>query len=47
MGFSLSNFTSDPFAISTVSFGIMAWVVAIAGAASSKQENFLISVGGG
>lgn len=40
MGFSLSNFTSDPFAISTVSFGIMAWVVAIAGAASSKQENF-------
>ena len=40
MGFSLLNFTGDPFAISTVSFGIMSWVVAIAGAASSKQQTF-------
>ncbi|KAL6449495.1 SHO1 High osmolarity signaling protein SHO1 [Candida maltosa Xu316] len=40
MGFSLSNFTGDPFAISTISFGVMSWVVALAGAASSKQDKF-------
>ena len=46
MGFSLSNFTGDPFAITTISFGIISWVVALAGAAASEQSTFPISVGG-
>lgn len=40
MAFKWSNFTGDPFAITTVSFGILAWIVAIAGAASSDQSVF-------
>ena len=40
MGFSLSNFTGDPFAITTISFGIISWVVALAGAAASEQSTF-------
>ncbi|RCK63191.1 High osmolarity signaling protein SHO1 [Candida viswanathii] len=40
MGLSLSNFTGDPFAITTISFGIISWVVTLAGAASSNQSNF-------
>lgn len=40
MGFRLSNFLSDPFAISTVSFGVISWIVAIAGAASSDSSTF-------
>lgn len=40
MGFKFSNFFGDPFAIATVSFGIIAWVVAIAGAFSSPSNTF-------
>ncbi|CAI5757365.1 unnamed protein product [Candida verbasci] len=40
MGFTLSNFTGDPFAISTISFGIISWIVALAGAAASEQSSF-------
>lgn len=40
MGFSLSNFTGDPFAFTTVSFGILAWVIALGGAAASDQSKF-------
>lgn len=40
MGFQLSNFLGDPFAISTVSFGVISWIVAIAGAASSNASKF-------
>ncbi|KAK6455607.1 high osmolarity signaling protein SHO1 [Scheffersomyces xylosifermentans] len=40
MPFALSNFTGDPFAISTISYGVISWVVAIAGAASSDQSAF-------
>lgn len=40
MAFKLSNFFGDPFAISTVAFGIIAWVVAIAGAGASDQSTF-------
>lgn len=40
MPFKISGFFADPFAISTISFGIITWIVAIAGAASSDQENF-------
>lgn len=36
----LSNFTNDPFAVSTVSFGIIAWIISLAGAAASTQSNF-------
>lgn len=37
MGFLFSNFLSDPFAISTVSFGVILWIIAIAGAAASES----------
>ncbi|KAG7196082.1 Transmembrane osmosensor [Scheffersomyces spartinae] len=40
MGFRFSNFYGDPFAIATISFGIIAWVVAIAGAFSSPSKTF-------
>lgn len=40
MGFKISNFIGDPFAIATVSFGVIAWIVAIAGAAASSQGSF-------
>lgn len=40
MGFQISNFLSDPFAISTVSFGIISWIVAIAGAIASDASSF-------
>lgn len=40
MAFRLSNFLGDPFAISTVSFGVIAWIIAIAGAASSDNSVF-------
>lgn len=40
MGFRMANFLGDPFAISTVSFGVIAWIVAIAGAGSSALDNF-------
>lgn len=35
-----SNFIGDPFAISTVSFGGVSWIVAIAGAAALEQLKF-------
>lgn len=40
MSFKISNFTGDPFAITTISFGIISWIVAIAGAAASSQKTF-------
>lgn len=40
MPFKLSGFLSDPFAISTISFGIITWIVAIAGAAASDSSKF-------
>lgn len=40
MAFELSNFFGDPFAISTVTFGVISWIVAIAGAAASPQDKF-------
>lgn len=40
MAFQISNFFGDPFAISTVSFGIIAWIVSLAGAAASVQSSF-------
>ncbi|CAK7904279.1 high osmolarity signaling protein Sho1p [[Candida] anglica] len=40
MAFHVSNFFTDPFAISTVSFGAIAWIVAIAGAATSPAKEF-------
>jgi SHO1 osmosensor len=40
MGVTLSNFTGDPFAISTVSFGVISWIVAIAGGGASIQSEF-------
>lgn len=40
MGFRFSNFLGDPFAISTVSFGVISWIIALAGAASSTQSAF-------
>lgn len=40
MPLKLSGLLADPFAISTMSFGIITWIVAIAGAASSKQSAF-------
>lgn len=40
MGFRLSNFLGDPFAISTVSFGLISWIIAVAGGAASKQSSF-------
>lgn len=41
MGLRLSNFLGDPFAISTISFGIIAWIIAIAGAGSSASAKIL------
>lgn len=40
MSFSISNFIGDPFAISTVSFGLIAWIISIAGAGASNQDKF-------
>lgn len=40
MAFRLSNFLSDPFAISTVLFGIISWIIAVAGAGALKQSSF-------
>lgn len=40
MGFSISSFLGDPFAITTVSFGVILWIVAIAGAAASDSSSF-------
>lgn len=40
MGFSLANFIGDPFALTTVSFGIISWIVAIAGAGASDHSKF-------
>lgn len=40
MGISISNFLGDPFAITTVSFGVILWIVAIAGAAASDSSSF-------
>ncbi|CUM52220.1 High osmolarity signaling protein SHO1 [Debaryomyces fabryi] len=40
MSFSISNFIGDPFAISTISFGLIAWIISIAGAGASNQSNF-------
>ncbi|EGW32386.1 uncharacterized protein SPAPADRAFT_50946 [Spathaspora passalidarum NRRL Y-27907] len=40
MGYSFSNLTGDSFGIATISFGIISWVVSIAGAAASNQKNF-------
>lgn len=40
MGFKISNFVGDPFAIATVSFGVISWIVAIAGGAASTQSSF-------
>lgn len=40
MAIRLSNLIGDPFAIATVSFGLIAWIVAIAGAGSSPQSHF-------
>ncbi|CUM62590.1 uncharacterized protein PRCAT00000142001 [Priceomyces carsonii] len=37
MSFKLSNFYGDPFAIATVSFGIMSWIIGIAGAGSAPD----------
>lgn len=39
MPFKVSGFLSDPFAISTVSFGFITWIIAIAGAGSSDVDN--------
>ncbi|ODV76859.1 high osmolarity signaling protein SHO1 [Suhomyces tanzawaensis NRRL Y-17324] len=38
MPFTLSNFLGDPFAISTVSFGVISWVVTVAGAAADASH---------
>lgn len=35
--FRISNFTGDPFAIVTVSFGVISWIVSIAGAAAGNK----------
>lgn len=40
MAVRLLNFLGDPFAISTILFGVILWVVAIAGAAASKSSSF-------
>lgn len=40
MPLKLSGLLADPFAISTMSFGIITWIVAIAGAASSSSKTF-------
>lgn len=40
MTMSLSHFLGDPFAISTISFGVIGWIVAIAGAAALDQPVF-------
>ncbi|KAL7665699.1 High osmolarity signaling protein SHO1 [[Candida] zeylanoides] len=40
MAIRLANFFGDPFAIATVSFGFISWIIALAGAAASPQDNF-------
>lgn len=40
MPFKASGFFADPFAITTISFGLITWIIAIAGAASSPQDDF-------
>lgn len=39
MGFQFSNFSGDPFAISTVSFGFISWIIAIGGLAASLSSS--------
>lgn len=41
MGIQLSNLLGDPFAISTTSFGIIAWIISIAGAAANPSATYL------
>lgn len=41
MAIRFSNFVGDPFAISTVSFALIAWVIAIAGAGASPSATYL------
>lgn len=36
----LANFVNDPFAITTISFAVVSWIVAIAGACASDQSKF-------
>lgn len=40
MSFRLSNIIGDPFAIATLSFGLISWIIAIAGAGASSQGSF-------
>lgn len=40
MPFKLSGFLGDPFAVATTSFGVITWIIAIAGAAASSSPNF-------
>ncbi|KAI5961433.1 SHO1 [Candida pseudojiufengensis] len=40
MGFRIQNFIGDPFAISTVSFGLISWIISLGGAAASDQSRF-------
>lgn len=40
MAFKWSNFTGDPFAVTTISFGLIAWIISIAGAGASDQSQF-------
>lgn len=40
MAFKLSNLFGDPFAIATTLFGVISWIVAIAGAGASTQRDF-------
>lgn len=41
MGIQLSNLLGDLFAVSTVSFGTIAWIIAIAGAAADPSATYL------
>ncbi|CCE83978.1 Piso0_004575 [Millerozyma farinosa CBS 7064] len=40
MSFEISALIGDPFAISTLSFSVISWIVAIAGAGASDQSKF-------
>lgn len=41
MGFQLSNFLADPFAISTISFGTIAWIISFVGAVIGSSSTFM------